>query len=114
MSVFHRKKRPPQEHSFEVVPLDPGAAHFSRTGETLALRLNDRVYPLGRFVDPRAVMVVRKSAGDQELLALERPGLWNGAMADWVTLFVEVPLETFNPVKTILDLLRPEHQPPKL
>ena len=48
--------------------------------------------------------------GGRELKALERPGLWNGAMAGWLTLFVEVPLETFNPVKTVLDLLRPAHQ----
>jgi len=41
---------------------------------------------------------------------LELPGLWNGAMADWITLFVEVPLETFNPVKTVFDLLKPAHQ----
>ena len=44
-------------------------------------------------------------------MVLERPGLWNGAMAGWNTVFVEVPIETFSPVKTILDLLRPEHQP---
>ena len=43
--------------------------------------------------------------------ALERPGLWNGGMAEWNTVFVEVPIETFSPVKTVLDLLRPEHQP---
>ena len=42
--------------------------------------------------------------------ALEKPGLWNGAMSDWTTIFVEVPIITFNPVKTINDLLRPEHQ----
>ena len=46
----------------------------------------------------------------RELKALELPGLWNGAMSDWNTLFVEVPLETFNPVKVVLDLLRPAHQ----
>ena len=46
----------------------------------------------------------------KELKALELPGLWNGAMSDWSTIFVEVPLETFNPVKTVNDLLRPQHQ----
>ena len=64
-----------------------------------------------RYVDPEAVFITRKSKDGQALQALELPGLWNGAMADWITLFVEVPLETFNPVKTLLDLLRPEHQP---
>ena len=51
------------------------------------------------------------SAVNKELKALELPGLWNGSMSDWNTLFVEVPSETFNPVKTVLDLLRPAHQP---
>jgi hypothetical protein len=66
---------------------------------------------LARFVDPRAVFIARKSHGGRPLLALERPGLWNGAMAGWNTVFVEVPAETFAPMKTVFDLLRPEHQP---
>lgn len=87
------------------------STHFSPVFIALALRdVNDRVYPLGKFVDPRAVMVVRKSAGDQELLALERPGLWNGAMSGWNSVFLEVPLTVFNPVKVVNDLLRKEHQ----
>jgi hypothetical protein len=49
--------------------------------------------------------------GGRDLKALELPGLWNGAMAGWNTVFVEVPLSTFSPVKTLLDLLRKEHQP---
>jgi len=65
---------------------------------------------LARFVDPDAAIVTRKSAFGRELRALERPGLWNGAMAYWGTRFVEVPLAVFNPVKTVLDLLRPEHR----
>lgn len=88
------------------------STHFSPVFIALALRdAGDRVYPLGKFVDPRAVMVVRKSAGDRELLALERPGLWNGAMAGWNSVFLEVPLTVFNPVKVVSDLLRKEHQP---
>ena len=51
-----------------------------------------------------------KSKDGKELKALELPGLWNGAMSDWNTVFVEVPIETFNPVKTVNDLLRKEHQ----
>ena len=51
-----------------------------------------------------------KSKNGKELKALELPGLWNGAMSDWNTVFVEVPIETFNPVKTVNDLLRTEHQ----
>jgi hypothetical protein len=68
-------------------------------------------FDLTRFVDPDAVFIARKSKDGRDLKALERPGLWNGAMADWTTLFVEVPTCTFNPVKTVGDLLRPEHQP---
>ena len=67
-------------------------------------------HALERFVDETAVIVTRKSHGGRELKALERPGLWNGAMARWHTRFVEVPLTVFNPVKTVFDLLRPEHQ----
>ncbi|HET9766239.1 MAG TPA: DUF4301 family protein, partial [Thermoanaerobaculia bacterium] len=66
---------------------------------------------LRRYVDERAVFIAKKSHAGRPLLALERPGLWNGAMAGWNTVFVEVPAETFAPVKTIFDLLRPEHQP---
>ena len=68
-------------------------------------------FDLHEFLDPRDVMVTKKSHRGRELLALERPGLWNGAMADWITVFVEVPSSTFTPVKTLTDLLRPEHQP---
>ncbi len=78
----------------------------ARCGARTAAPTGSRAY-----VDPGAAMVARKSAGGRDLLALERPGLWNGAMAEWLTVFVEVPLAVFNPVKTVLDLLRPEHQP---
>ena len=61
------------------------------------------------YVDPNTGFVSSKSKDGRELKALELPGLWNGAMADWITLFVEVPIETFNPVKTVNDLLKPMH-----
>jgi hypothetical protein len=67
-------------------------------------------FDLRRFRDDGAAFVVRKSRDGQPLLALELPGLWNGSMADWRTVFVEVPPESFNPVKTVFDLLRPAHQ----
>jgi hypothetical protein len=63
-----------------------------------------------RFVDLEAAIVTTKSEAGRTIRVLERPGLWNGAMAGWNTAFVEVPLETFSPVKTLLDLLRAEHQ----
>lgn len=62
------------------------------------------------FVDKQAGFISTKSTGGKILKALELPGLWNGAMSDWNTIFVEVPIETFNPVKTVNDLLREQHQ----
>ena len=87
------------------------ATHFNPVD--LVCCLKD--YKGGKFnlldhVDPEAGFISSKSYQGRELKALELPGLWNGAMSDWNTLFVEVPLETFNPVKVVLDLLRPAHQ----
>ncbi|MDH6353970.1 hypothetical protein M2132_000290 [Dysgonomonas sp. PH5-45] len=62
------------------------------------------------YVDKNTGFISIKSKGGKELKALELPGLWNGAMSDWNTIFVEVPIETFNPVKTVNDLLRDQHQ----
>ena len=67
-------------------------------------------FDLLQYVDQEAGFISSKSYEGRELKALELPGLWNGAMSDWNTLFVEVPIETFNPVKVVLDLLRPAHQ----
>lgn len=67
-------------------------------------------FDLLRYVDKQTGFISLKSKNGKELKALELPGLWNGAMSDWNTVFVEVPIETFNPVKTVNDLLRPEHQ----
>ncbi len=87
------------------------ATHFSPTDLVCGLR-NRRGEPfdLQQFIDPAAVFITEKTHGGRRLKALERPGLWNGAMARWNTAFVEVPLETFTPVKTVFDLLRPEHR----
>ncbi|MFI8377562.1 DUF4301 family protein [Leeuwenhoekiella sp. NPDC079379] len=67
-------------------------------------------YNLLDYVNPDLAFIAYKTDGGTEIKALELPGLWNGAMARWNTLFVEVPLETFNPVKTVNDLLKPSHQ----
>ena len=67
-------------------------------------------FDLPKYVDPQTGFISSKSKNGKELKALELPGLWNGAMSDWNTVFVEVPLETFNPVKTVNDLLREQHQ----
>ena len=66
-------------------------------------------FNLTDYVDQNTGFVSNKSKDGRELKALELPGLWNGAMADWITIFVEVPIETFNPVKTVNDLLKPMH-----
>jgi hypothetical protein len=89
-----------------------GATHFSPVDLVCTLKdPGGRPFDLGRFIDHDAVIVADKSADDgRKLRALERPGLWNGAMAGWNTVFVEVPLETFTPVKTVFDFLRPEHR----
>ena len=70
-------------------------------------------FDLTKFTDPETGFISEKSLSGKTLQALELPGLWNGAMANWITLFAEVPIETFNPVKTVNDLLRPQHQPEK-
>ena len=67
-------------------------------------------FNLKDYIDPSTGFISNKSKDGRELKALELPGLWNGAMADWITIFVEVPIETFNPVKTVNDLLKPMHQ----
>lgn len=67
-------------------------------------------FDLTRYVDPQAGFISQKSKSGKVLQALELPGLWNGAMSDWNTIFVEIPASTFNPVKTVNDLLRTQHQ----
>lgn len=67
-------------------------------------------HDLKQFIDPDTGLISMKSTGGVDIKALELPGLWNGSMSNWNTVFVEVPIETFNPVKTVNDLLRPQHQ----
>ncbi len=88
-----------------------GATHFNPVDLVCYLK-NEKgeSFDLRAFVDPATGFISEKSLGGRELRALELPGLWNGAMSDWNTVFVEVPASTFNPVKTVCDLLRPAHQ----
>jgi hypothetical protein len=88
------------------------STHFNPVD--IACTLHDRrgrPFDLRAHVDPRTAFIAEKSSGGRTLRALEHPGLWNGAMADWSTVFVDVPVETFHPVKSVVDLLRPAHQP---
>jgi len=88
------------------------STYFNPVDLVCALRdVQGRPFALSKYVDPRAVFISKKSKDGRQLKALEFPGLWNGSMSDWITIFLEIPGETFNPVKTVLDLLRPEHQP---
>ena len=87
------------------------ATHFNPVDIVCCLHdYKGQSFDLLKYVDEDAGFISSKSYQGRELKALELPGLWNGAMSKWNTLFVEVPLETFNPVKVVLDLLRPAHQ----
>ncbi|MBL7032531.1 MAG: DUF4301 family protein [Candidatus Delongbacteria bacterium] len=89
-----------------------GATHFSPVDLVCGVRdFRGDPFDLHQFRDPASGMISEKSYQGRQLKALELPGLWNGGMAYWNTVFVEVPPLTFNPVKSVLDLLRPPHQP---
>ena len=87
------------------------STHFNPVDLVCALKdYKGQAFDLLHFVDKNTGFISEKSKNGKALKALELPGLWNGAMSDWNTIFVEVPIETFNPVKTANDLLKPEHQ----
>jgi hypothetical protein len=86
------------------------ATHFNPVDLVCAVKnYKGEKYDLTQFTDPATGFISKKSKDGKELKAQELPGLWNGAMSNWNTLFVEVPIETFNPVKTVNDLLRDQH-----
>ncbi len=87
------------------------STHFNPVDLVCAIRdYEGKPFNLPDYVDPQTGFISNKSKDGKELLALELPGLWNGAMSRWNTIFVEVPVSTFNPVKTVNDLLREQHQ----
>jgi len=87
------------------------STHFNPVDLVCGVRnFRGEKYNLLNFVDTKQGFISQKTEDGKELKALELPGLWNGAMAFWNTIFVEVPLLTFNPVKTVNDLLKPAHQ----
>lgn len=86
------------------------ATHFNPVDLVCGIKdYRGRYFDLKKYVDPDTGFISKKSKGAVTVKSQELPGLWNGAMAHWITLFVEVPLSTFNPVKTVGDLLRNEH-----
>lgn len=86
------------------------ATHFNPVDLVCAVKnYRGEKFDLTQFTDPATGFISIKSKDGKELKAQELPGLWNGAMSNWNTLFVEVPIETFNPVKTVNDLLREQH-----
>jgi len=94
----------------EKAALVKKSTHFNPVDLVCSVRdYRGEKFHLARYVDHNTGFISEKSVGGRTVKALELPGLWNGAMAGWLTIFVEVPVETFSPVKTIFDLLRPEH-----
>ncbi|PVX45456.1 NadR type nicotinamide-nucleotide adenylyltransferase [Flavobacterium sp. 103] len=88
------------------------ATHFNPVDLVCGLKnYQGEKFDLRQFIDPNSGFIVHKNHAGIDLKAYELPGLWNGAMANWLTVFVEVPLFTFNPVKTVNDLLKQAHQP---
>ncbi|MGE5425244.1 MAG: DUF4301 family protein [Syntrophothermus sp.] len=91
--------------------ISESATHFNPVDLVCCIKnYKAKKFELANFVDESTGLISKKSAGGKEIKAQELPGLWNGSMAGWLTVFVEVPIITFNPVKTINDLLRNEHQ----
>ena len=89
-----------------------GATHFNPVDLVCGIHnYKGQKFYLPDFVDNNSGFIVQKNKDGKLLKSYELPGLWNGAMAKWITIFVEVPLITFNPVKTVNDLLKPPHQP---
>lgn len=95
----------------EYMKMFTEGTHFNPVDLVCAVRdYKGEKFDLPKYVDPATGFISYKSKSGRELKALELPGLWNGAMSNWSTIFVEVPLATFNPVKTVNDLLREQHQ----
>jgi hypothetical protein len=88
------------------------ATHFNPVDIVCGIKnYKNEKFDLKNYIDENAGFIVSKTKNGKPIKAYELPGLWNGAMANWLTVFVEVPLLTFNPVKTVNDLLKPSHQP---
>lgn len=99
---------PKNDDQNEIMAL---STHFNPVDLVCSLKdYQGKKFELHRFIDQNTGFISTKSKDGRQLKALELPGLWNGAMAHWITVFVEVPIITFNPVKIVNDLLREQHQ----
>ena len=95
----------------DAVALMKSGTHFNPVDLVCYIKDTDGTkFNLKNFVDVNTGLISEKSKSGVTIKALELPGLWNGSMSDWTTVFVEVPIETFNPVKEVNDLLRAQHQ----
>jgi hypothetical protein len=98
-------------HDPEQAAILNSSTHFNPVDLVCALKdYKGRKFNLMNYRDPNTGFISKKFKNGKPLKALELPGLWNGSMAHWNTVLVEVPGSTFTPVKTVYDLLRPEHQ----
>jgi hypothetical protein len=96
----------------EQASIMAAASHFNPVDLVCGIRnFKGEKFDLNSYVDKNSGFIVEKNTAGTTVKSYELPGLWNGAMANWITLFVEVPLLTFNPVKTVNDLLKAPHQP---
>jgi len=99
------------ENDPKAVELMKSGTHFNPVDLVCYLKdYKGNKFDLKQFIDADTGLISLKSTSGVDIKALELPGLWNGSMSDWNTIFVEVPISTFNPVKTVNDLLRPQHQ----
>ncbi len=109
LQIVERAEVDPQSN--EQQEIWGSSSHFNSVDLVCAVKdSRGNPFPLKEYVNAEAVFISQKSKDGRDLKSLELPGLWNGGMAEWITLFVEVPIATFSPVKTINDLLKPEHQ----
>ena len=96
----------------EQKDLVESASHFNPVDIVCYLEdMNGKKHDLTKFKNVESGIIAKKSFEGKEIKVLEHPGLWNGSMWNWNTIFVEVPTETFNPVKSVNDLLKSGHQP---
>lgn len=100
------------DNSSEQINIFQSASHFNPVFMVLDIKdLENKKYDLNNFANPNRYLKVSKNHDGQDIFFIERPGLWNGGMENWNTIFVEIPSGVFSPVKTVLDLLSPLHQP---